>query len=270
MTEQPVHFELTDDGAYLPTRFAQSHWGDDHLNGPAVVGLAARVLESEYGRDEFLPTRLTVDLFKAARGVRTTVKTNLVRDGRRVRNSECELVQDGVTVARATLVQFRRAEAPRGAEWTAPGEFDVPPEVDSSKMIHLASDGQGWTNAIVDHQNTARKRSWTRSIQVVAGASNSAFVNAVVAAEGTSLVTNLGTDGVGYINGDLTVALSRLPVDVWIGVQADSHWVADGISVGTATLYDRDGAFGSGMVTAVSNPAAQIDFGNDPFPSRTH
>jgi hypothetical protein len=105
---------------------------------------------------------------------------------------------------------------------------------------------------------------------VVAGASNSAFVNAVVAAEGTSLVTNLGTDGVGYINGDLTVALSRLPVDVWIGVQADSHWVADGISVGTATLYDRDGAFGSGMVTAVSNPAAQIDFGNDPFPSRTH
>jgi hypothetical protein len=53
-------------------------------------------------------------------------------------------------------------------------------------------------------------------------------------------------------------------------VQADSHWVADGIAVGTATLYDRTGAFGSGMVTAVSNPAAQIDFGNDPFPSRTH
>ena len=52
-------------------------------------------------------------------------------------------------------------------------------------------------------------------------------------AEGTSLVTNLGTSGVGYINGDLTVALARLPVDEWMGVQADSHRDQDGISVGT-------------------------------------
>ena len=64
-------------------------------------------------------------------------------------------------------------------------------------------------------------------------------------------------------------ALSRLPVDDWIGLEADSHWASDGIAVGAATLFDRDGAFGTGLVTAVSNPAAQIDFGNDPFPSRT-
>lgn len=82
-------------------------------------------------------------------------------------------------------------------------------------------------------------------------------------------MTNLGTHGVGYINGDLTVALSRLPRDEWIGVQADSHWTSDGIAVGSATLFDRVGAFGTGLVTAVSNPAAQIDFANDPFPDRT-
>jgi acyl-CoA thioesterase len=90
-----------------------------------------------------------------------------------------------------------------------------------------------------------------------------------MAAEGTSLVTNLGTAGVGYINGDLTVALARLPRDEWIGVQADSHWAADGIAVGTSTLFDGQGAIGTGMVTAVSNPDAQIDFRNDPFPERT-
>jgi hypothetical protein len=81
-------------------------------------------------------------------------------------------------------------------------------------------------------------------------------------------VTNLGTHGVGYINGDLTVGLARLPVGEWIGVQADSHWAADGVAVGTATLFDRSGAFGSGVTTAVANPAAQIDFANDPFPLR--
>ena len=89
-----------------------------------------------------------------------------------------------------------------------------------------------------------------------------------MAAEATSLVTNLGTDGVGYINGDLTVGLARLPVGEWIGVQGDSHWASEGVAVGTATLFDQDGAFGSGMTTAVSNPSAQIDFANDPFPLR--
>lgn len=84
-------------------------------------------------------------------------------------------------------------------------------------------------------------------------------------AEATSLVTNLGTAGVGYINGDLTVALSRLPVDAWVGIQADSHHAADGIAVGTATLFDRLGAFGSGMTTAIANPAALIDFSTRAF-----
>jgi hypothetical protein len=49
MTERPSHFTLNDAGQFLSTEFAQSHWGDDHLNRPAVVGLAARALESENG-----------------------------------------------------------------------------------------------------------------------------------------------------------------------------------------------------------------------------
>jgi hypothetical protein len=59
-----------------------------------------------------------------------------------------------------------------------------------------------------------------------------------------------------------------LPLDDWIGIQGDSHWASDGIAVGTATLFDHQGAFGSGMVTAVANPAAQIDFTRDSFPIR--
>ena len=51
-------------------------------------------------------------------------------------------------------------------------------------------------------------------------------------------------------------------------MQADSHLGVQGVSVGTATLFDSAGAFGSGMVTAISNPTAQIDFANDPFPER--
>jgi len=128
MTARPAHFIPAGEDSYLPTKYAQSHWGADHLNGPALVGLAARSLEDKFGLPEFMPARLTVDLFKAARGVPTTTKVTLIRDGRRVRNSECEIVQDGATVVRATMVQYRRSEPPRGEEWASATEFTWPPE----------------------------------------------------------------------------------------------------------------------------------------------
>lgn len=268
MTASLGHFTILESGEYLPGPTAQSHWGEDHLNGPALVGLVATVLEQRYGHPDFLPARITVDLFKAARAVPASVSTRLVRDGGRVRNSECELVQDGAPVVRATLVQYRRGQAPRGREWHPERTFAMPPDIDVSEYIHIGSDDAGWSRTIAEHQNAARKRTLTRGVTVIAGQRNSAFVNAAMAAEGTSLVTNLGTAGVGYINGDLTVALARLPVDEWVGVEADSHVVAEGVSVGTATLFDSAGAFGTGVVTAVSNPTAQIDFANDPFPER--
>lgn len=142
----PTHFFAPGDGVFHPTESALSRWGADMLNGPAVVGLAARCLENDDAATGYHPTRFTADLFKAARRVPTSVVTRQIRAGRRVR----------------------------------------------------------------------------------------------------------------------TAALSRLSVGDYVGVQADSHWTSEGIAVGSATLFDDLGRFGIGMVTAVANPAAQIDFGAAP------
>ncbi len=260
-----THFFAEHDGMFHPTESALSRWGNDSLNGPAVVGLAARCLEREFGAEGFLPTRLTADLFKAARKVPTQVRTRLVRDGRRVRSSECDVVQDGTIVARATMVQYRMSEPPPGQEWVSTESFSPPDGVQGAVYL-VGSDGAGWGAAGSEHQNVSRKRVYHRTIEVVTDETASPFVRTVVAAEATSLVTNLGTRGIGYINGDLTVALSRLPIGDYIGVQANSHWTSAGVAVGDATLFDDIGPFGIGMVTAIANPAAQIDFGTpDPI-----
>jgi hypothetical protein len=169
-------------------------------------------------------------------------------------------------VTRATLVQYRRSSAPPGREWTAAIPLVQPPPPDDSVLPFVGSDDTGWTRSPAAHQNASRKRFFNDGIKVMAAEPNSPFVRAVMIAEATSLVTNLGTRGIGYINGDLTAAFARLPVDDWICVQADAHWTSDGVSVGTATLFDRLGPFGSGMVTAVANPAAQIDFSTGSLP----
>lgn len=265
--EIAAHFTEADAG-FMPTRYAQSHWGADHLNGPAIVGLAARALETECASAEFRPARLTVDLFRAARNVTTAVEVRVVRDGRRVHSAECDVVQDGRSVARATLVQYRPSSPPPGTLWQSAQTFADSSEVpvpDGTILPFVGSDDVGWTRSPAEHQNASRKRFFNDGIRVVADEQNSPFVRAAMLAEATSLVTNLGTAGVGYINGDLTVALSRLPADDWIGIQADSHHAADGLAVGTATLFDSLGAFGAGLTTAIANPAAQIDFSTRQF-----
>lgn len=262
----PAHFTRAAGGEFVPTPFAGSHWGADHLNGPAVVGLAAQELESRCGSADFMPTRLTVDLLRAARVVPTAVSVRVVRDGRRVRSAECDVEQEGRLVARATLLQYRRSTAPPGRLWAPPMSFPFPPPLSDGAQTAVHSDAADWSRSPGGHQNDSRKRFYNNAIDVVAGQPNSQFLRAVMVAEATSLVTNLGTRGIGYINGDLTVGLARLPIGEWIGVQADSHWSTDGVAVGTATLFDQSGAFGSGMTTAVANPAAQIDFADDSFP----
>lgn len=254
-------FTRTGPDRYVPTNHddVKSRWADNHLQGGAIIGLAAVSLESRFGSPDFTPARLTVDLFKSARTVPTTTDVQIVRDGRRIRNSVCTIAQEGVPVARAVLVQYRRGEPPRGDEWISEPP-DVPPPNPDDSFVQVYSADAGWTAQPADHQNASRKRVAVRGVNVVAGESNTPFVHAAMAVDATSLVTNLGTAGLGYINGDVTLALARVPRGDWIFMQADSHRAFDGISVGTATLLDDTGPFGCALVTALSNPSSQIDF----------
>lgn len=255
-----AYFAPGDGDVFVPTPAAGGHWGESLISGPAVAGLAAYGVEREFGQPGFVMARFTVDLIKPARQVPTRIQTRLVRDGRRVRYAECDVIQDDWIVARATSVQYRLSEAPPGAEWSSDQTFAAPPAAEGEGLL-VGSDPAGWSVLGAEHQNTAPKRAYYRGVEVVSGTELSPFVRAVVVAEAAAnMVINLGTRGIGYINGDLTVSMSRVPGSEFIGVQGDSRFASAGVSVGTATLFDSAGAFGTVMVTSLANPAARIDF----------
>ena len=184
-----------------------------------------------------------------------------MREGRRVRYTECDVVQGDSVVARATMVQYLQSEAPPGDEWTSADGFHGPAGPPEAGML-VGSDDAGWGVLGAEQQNTSRKRAYYRGPDVVAGEPVSGFVRAAIVAEATTnMVLNMGTDGIGYINGDLTVTLSRLPRSDFLGVQGDSRFAAAGVATGTATLFDDYGPIGTAIVTSLANPAAQIDFG---------
>lgn len=241
---------------YRATEIALAGWGPDHVAGPAVVGLLAQVLEDAHGVQGFTPVRLTTELLRTFRTASTIVRTEVVRTGRRIVVARAEAIQHDHVVAIATFVQYQRSENAPGELWAPDLTLPQPPALDddtSEQEAWFHSESVGWSTELSDHCNADRFTAWWTPPQVTADRAASPFARAVMVGEWTSLVTNLGTKWVGYINGDLTVALSRVPTSRWIGVQALSHIDADGVAVGTAVIGDRDGPIGSGAVTALAN-----------------
>ncbi|HHX84354.1 MAG TPA: thioesterase family protein [Actinomycetales bacterium] len=260
-------FTLDPGGAYVPTRYARSAWSDTMLNGPAAVAAAARSLELHHGADGFQPARLTVDLFAPVALAPLTVTTEAVREGNRIRVADARVVQGGATVARATLVQLRRGEQPPGEVWRSGRAPEVPAAAEAEPLVagsrpYFGSDTapEPWSTDMGAQQGPGRKRFWHHPLDVVDVEPATPFQRAAMLAESTSLMTHWGSEGIGFINADLTVTLARLPRSGDLGLEADEHLSDAGVAVGTATLYDRDGVFGAGTVVAVSNAGRQIDF----------
>lgn len=283
-------FRPDTDGRVIPLAASRSLWAPGTLNGPAICALAAHACESEFGDPGFRPARFTIDLFRAAREVPTGTRARLVRAGGRIQVVDVDIVQfadaddpaSEHVVARSTTVFLRESQNPPGQRWQHAGETmsvappslspdDYTPRFSSGSAAGVGVSDVGvsgagvstageWQREMSLHQNGLRKRLWTRAVSAVAGQELTPFVRAMISAESTSLVCNWGSSGIGFINCDLTVTLSRLPRGDRIGVEADNHTEHDGISASTAGLYDVDGLWGFGVVTAVNNSAAEIDF----------
>lgn len=252
---------------------AYSLWGPDALNGPAVCAIAAYAVETEHRRDGWRPARFTIELFKSARRLPTVVRTSVERSGGRILVAGFEVIQHDdaaeaeLLVAKGVTVFLVESVDPPGARWTRPEAERTffPPDVpDADADPRFGGGPEGWTTSMAGQQEAHRHRLWSKALPLVEGVELTPFQRAVITAESTSLMTNWGEGGIGFINCDLTVALARLPEGVRVGVEADTHLCADGISVGTATLYDRHGAIGTGTVTAVENARAMIDFAKTP------
>ncbi|MEV4204998.1 hypothetical protein OG308_28345 [Nocardia salmonicida] len=69
-----------------------------------------------------------------------------------------------------------------------------------------------------------------------------------------------GSRGADHINADVTLTLSCPPIGYELGLRADDALAADGVSIGTATIYDRTGPLGTCVVTSPFNADKLIDY----------
>ncbi|MBC9732551.1 acyl-CoA thioesterase domain-containing protein [Nocardioides marmotae] len=264
-------FFTSDDGENLvATDLAVSSWGTDHLHGVAVSGAMARALEQRIeaeGRTDLRPARYTADLFRPAGRAPMTFATDVVRVGPRLALIDVVAHQEGRAVARASALFLKPTGSTEGEVWSpgghpSPPPEDVAPPTTEPHVPFLHSDA-GWSQDFREHQNASRKTSWNSAVPVVAGEPATAFQAAAAIADGASLVTNWGTRGVEHINTDITLTLVRRPAGTEIGLQAVDRLEQDGIAVGTASVFDREGPLGTIVLTSLANARRTVDLGKE-------
>ena len=116
MKTQPFFRKRGD--AFIPNQVSNMP-GPHSMHGRVVIGLLAHVIEERHGSDEFVPARLTVDMFRLP-NIHTPVEctTNLIRDGKRIKVVEAEFISGGTSMARASCQLLRRTENAPGNVWS--------------------------------------------------------------------------------------------------------------------------------------------------------
>ncbi len=243
-----------DGDAFAPTPLAQGPWGQT-ISGNVLGGLLGFVIDRVAGDPQMQPARLTVDLFRPAALEPVTVRTEVIRSGKRIKVVDAQAFQRGTPVARASTVFLRRGEGSPDDIWTSEVTIPDPPADDrrDDRPMHIVAHGAGSPSSDLSAwAHTGPKHAWIRNTApVVDGEPMTPFIRAAMAGDVVSSLTHFGPGGLQYINADYTLTLSRLPVGPDIGLTALTHYSSAGVATGTATLFDLDGPIGSGMATAV-------------------
>jgi hypothetical protein len=254
-TKNQPFFTLDNDG-FMPTQVSNGPWDPKSMHGRVVIGLLAHVIEQRHGGAEFVPARLTVDMFRLPNIMTPVeVKTKLIRDGLRIRVVEADFLSGGVPMARASAQLLRRTENPDGQIWSPPN-WDVPKpsDIPAPTDPRLGMNGKWTTRPIAGRMGSlGQRRLWMSEVrELVGGIPLSPFACVALAADFASPFANAGDKGLGFINSDVTLYLYRLPVTEWIGFDVVKHHAAEGIAIGECWLYDEEGAIGTSTVAALA------------------
>lgn len=262
-TPLPPAYFLPDGDALVPTVLAKGPWGQS-ISGNFVGGVLGHAIERDAGAPGLQPARLTVDLLRPAPLEPLRVRTRVLREGRRLKLVDAEVLQSDVVVARASALFLRAGEQPPGSVWTSPVSMPAPPPdrdepPTTVPMLVWAygtdPESPGRSFDLTQWRHDGPKFVWLRDVTpLVEGVPMTPFTRAAMAGDVASSLTHYGTEGLHYINADYTLTLSRLPEGQDIGLAALTHSSHDGVGTGTAALFDRRGQIGSATASTLANP----------------
>lgn len=247
MTDRPVFF-VRDDKGYQPTGMARSPWSKDAINGVAIGGLLAHLIEGELARSGKHVSRLVVDILGEVPMIGIETRTRMVRDGKRIALIEAELAVGGRVGARATALCVSTRETMPVVEpnpfprWdkVEPGEFfqkdffGNAPEVRPVRgQVMTPGPGTVWINYHVD---------------LIAGIPLSPLVRATMLADfGVGVGSALPRKNWTFANLDIGINFLRMPVGEWQMIDSTTESAGNGHALARNLFADEEGIYARGQ-----------------------
>ncbi len=233
----------------IASELSSGPWGRMQ-HGSAPAALIAHIAERMPSEQPMRTARLTIDLMRPVPIAPLTIKTEIVRDGRKIRLVRIDLFAEGMLVTSGSVLQIRRAltELPQGIA-------DEPvklPGPEAGRRAKVKKDENPFLSLIeISIVNGGFNKpgpcaAWFRAEQpIIEGMPLSNLMAAAIAADfcnGASAVLDFRQWT--FINGDLTISLTRDPVDDWILLDAETWLGPDGAGLAFGRLADKRGYFG--------------------------
>jgi hypothetical protein len=263
-------------GRYIPTVHARGPWDPRALHGGAPAALIASVFEHTEPGAELPVARLGFEFLKPIPFAELEIRTEIVRKGRRVQELTAELwavsaeapEEDLIGRASALRIQavppglpdpdMRRAQPGPERPAAMPGPEQgklVKFALNDTHTDSLATTGMemSW---LTDPWALGPGKVWMRLRQpLVPGEETSPLARLAATADfGNGISAELRFDKYLFINADLTIHLWRRPAGEWIGLDAKTVLMDNGIGTAESVLHDEHGPVGRALQTLVVQP----------------
>jgi hypothetical protein len=259
---------IADGDRFVPSEHARGPWDPRALHGGAPAALITAAFERLQPGAELPIGRLSFELLRPVPMAPLTLRTEIVRPGRRVQELAAELLAGEETIVRAAALRVQAVPEQAADAALAPllSELGPPmPAVDDLAPLRFALDGSFDASfaatamemhAGEDARELGAARVWMRLRQpLLPGELASPLARVAATADfGNGISAALPFDRFLFINADLTIHLLRPPSGEWIGLDARTWLLSGGTGVAESVLHDEHGALGRAFQTLVVQP----------------
>ncbi|WP_169950156.1 thioesterase family protein [Microbispora sp. H11081] len=248
------------EGRYQATEHTQGPWDPGHQHMGPVTALLVHEIARVPGRFPGpAAARLAVDVFAPVPVAEVDVRTEMIRDGRRVQCLGASVVSGGRELVRATVWRIREAGSP--ASEAAPPPAPVPPPVPDDAGSWIARGfGYGratdWRFVKGSADEPGPAVAWGRArVPLVEGEDITPLERLAMFADSASGISGvLDFDAYLFANVDLTISLFRAPEGEWICLDAATTIGPQGRGLTRTTLFDQSGEVGTATQTLFVGP----------------
>jgi len=233
---------------FIPTEWTRGPWDLRAQHGGPPAALLGDALDRDADKQV---VHISFDILKPVPVAPLTLKTNVVRPGKRVELVEAALISDGHPVMRATAwrirvedIDVKSNEEPN--PHPGPDEGRAPSAYFSGSEENDYLHGIEWRFITNEFLQPGPSVAWLRMrIPLIEGEEPTPLVRVLIAADSASGVSSeLNPAEWLFINPDLNVALQRMPEGEWICLDARTVLQPHGVGLARSTVYDLTGEIG--------------------------